>query len=45
MARSDKAGAVYVTGLGHEYPQFSVKQEEFKELINTLYPEHNNVKG
>jgi len=45
MTRSSKPSTVYVTGLAHEYPQFSVKQEQFQELIETLYPEHSNAKG
>ncbi|CAE7219647.1 hypothetical protein P3342_013441 [Pyrenophora teres f. teres] len=45
MARNGKPDAIYVTGIAHEYPQFSVKQEQFQGLLEKLYPEHSNVEG
>ncbi|KAA8612637.1 BcsA naringenin-chalcone synthase [Pyrenophora tritici-repentis] len=45
MVHNGKPEGVYITGLAHEYPQFSVKQDQFQGLLEKLYPGHSNVKG
>jgi hypothetical protein len=39
MTCSGKTNAVYITGLGHEYPSHSIKQEHFMDLIERLHPD------
>ncbi|EOA91343.1 uncharacterized protein SETTUDRAFT_170296 [Exserohilum turcica Et28A] len=40
MKRSAKTDAVYITGLGHEYPPHTIQQEDFAKIIESLYPGH-----
>lgn len=42
IACSNKTNAVYITGLGHEYPSHSIKQEHFMELLEKLHPDEVN---
>ncbi|KAL5373592.1 hypothetical protein DPSP01_012592 [Paraphaeosphaeria sporulosa] len=36
---TNKVNSVYVVGLGHQYAQYSITQDQFADLIMRLYPE------
>jgi hypothetical protein len=38
MARDMSTDALYVVGLAHAYPQYSLGTQEFNDLIIRLYP-------
>jgi len=39
MPRSNKTNAIYIIGLGHEYPPHSVRQEQFEDVLERLCPD------
>ena len=41
MPRDNEMDTLYITGLGHEYPIHTVKQNEFKEHVERLYPDEH----
>ena len=42
VACNNRTSAVYITGLGHEYPSHSIKQEHFMQLLEKLHPDEVN---
>ncbi|EMD59640.1 hypothetical protein COCSADRAFT_152065 [Bipolaris sorokiniana ND90Pr] len=40
MTRSSNNDGVYITGLGHQYPEHAIRQEDFEGFLQRLYPEH-----
>ncbi|KZM26501.1 transferase [Ascochyta rabiei] len=40
-----RASSIYITGLAHEYPQYSQTQEQFADLITKLCPEYTTSPG
>ncbi|KAF1933239.1 thiolase-like protein [Didymella exigua CBS 183.55] len=39
------SNSVYITGLAHQYPEYSQTQEQFAELVTRLFPEHISSPG
>jgi hypothetical protein len=45
MVRNISNSAIYVTGLAHAYPPYSLNAQEFTELIARLYPGYSISPG
>jgi hypothetical protein len=45
MAHLISTHALYITGLAHTYPQYSLGAQEFNDLIVRLYPDHHKNLG
>ncbi|EUC46691.1 hypothetical protein COCMIDRAFT_35684 [Bipolaris oryzae ATCC 44560] len=40
MIRRSNNDGVYITGLGHQYPEYAIGQDDFEGFLQRLYPEH-----
>jgi hypothetical protein len=45
MVRNVSSSAIYITGLSHAYPPYSLDAQEFTELIARLYPGYSTSPG
>jgi hypothetical protein len=45
MARNISTDALYIVGLAHAYPQYSLGTQEFNDLIIRLYPGFHKNSG
>lgn len=45
MVRDRVQSAIYIAGLSHAYPQYFIKQDNFQDVIQALYPNYQKHSG
>ncbi|KAH7346926.1 thiolase-like protein [Pyrenochaeta sp. MPI-SDFR-AT-0127] len=45
MVKGNAAVSLFIAGLACEYPSYSMTQDQFEEVIKTLYPEYSSSPG